>query len=106
MITMLQRKAEFVFFPLMKSMDLEGWVNIVYFPPNNWEYLDKKPKYLYLIYPNGAKWKTVFLEKITFSKLECNELNPESLSHCAVTFTLTTTVIRKISQPKRKTAEL
>ena len=68
MITMLQRKAEFVFFPLMKSMDLEGWVNIVYFPPNNWEYLDKKPKYLYLIYPNGAKWKTVFLEKITFSK--------------------------------------
>ena len=56
-----------MFFPLMKSMDLQGWVNIVYFPPNNWEYLDKKPKYLYLIYPNGTKWRTVFLEKINFN---------------------------------------
>ncbi len=52
----------------MKSMGLEGWVNVVYFPPNNWEYLDWNPKYLYLIYSNGSKWRTVFLKKIYYNE--------------------------------------
>lgn len=57
-----------MFFPLMKALDLDGWVDLVYFPPNNWECRDKKPKYLYLLYSDGLKWKSIFIDTLLFDQ--------------------------------------
>lgn len=52
----------------MKALELDGWVDIAYFPPNSWEHREKKQKYLYLLYPNGKKWRSIFLDKISFNE--------------------------------------
>lgn len=52
----------------MKALDLEGWVDLVYFPPNNWEYRDKKPKYLYLLFTDGQKWKSLYIDKLSYNE--------------------------------------
>jgi len=50
-----------MFFPIMKSMNLEGFASIVYEPPNNWENRFRKQVLLYLLWPSGRTWRTHLL---------------------------------------------
>ena len=50
----------------MKIPNLSGWVNLVNFPPNHWEYRKKSSYSLYLLYSEGNMWKTIYLDKIKF----------------------------------------
>ena len=50
-----------MFFPIMKSLNLEGFASMVYEPPNNWENLIKKQVFLYLLWPAGNSWVTHLL---------------------------------------------
>jgi hypothetical protein len=50
-----------MFFPIMKSMDLEGFASIVYEPPNNWENRFRKQVLLYLVWPSGNTWRSHLL---------------------------------------------
>jgi len=54
-----------VFFPLMKSLDFEGFTSIVYEPPNNWENRIGAPIFLYALWPSGGTWKTHLLFQLT-----------------------------------------
>jgi hypothetical protein len=53
-----------MFFPIMKSMNLEGFASIVYEPPNNWENRFRKQVLLYLLWPTGKTWKTHLLGEL------------------------------------------
>jgi hypothetical protein len=45
-----------VFFPLMKTPSLDGFCDLVYEGPNNWENRIRKPVYVYLLWSNGKYW--------------------------------------------------
>lgn len=47
-----------VFFPLMSSPDLTGFVDLVYMSPNNWESLLSRPVHLYSLEAKGKFWET------------------------------------------------
>lgn len=53
-----------MFFPIMKSLNLEGFASMVYEPPNNWENLIRKQVYLYLLWPIGDSWATQLLGEL------------------------------------------
>ncbi len=52
----------------MKIENFTGWVNIVNFPPNRWEYRQKTSYHLYLIHSDSEKWKTSYINKIEFGQ--------------------------------------
>jgi hypothetical protein len=68
----------------MKTLDLEGWVSVAYFPPNDWEYLKRKTTYLYFLYSSKGRWKVSYLDKIdlnevkTFSTKDFSEVYHEN----------------------------
>jgi hypothetical protein len=73
-----------MFFPLMKVEGLEGWLDLVYHGPNNWENRDKSKKYLHLIWSDGNRWKSSFMSEITFGErltLSTNDLTPEQIEN-------------------------
>ena len=47
-----------MFFPLMKTPDLEGFLDLLYEPPNNWENRIRKTVYMHLIWSENSHWKT------------------------------------------------
>lgn len=59
-----------MFFPLFKTLDLEGFVELAYFPPNNWENRLKADLRLYLLWPSEGLWKTRELGQIQFGQVK------------------------------------
>lgn len=57
-----------MFFPIMKSLDLEGFSSIVYEPPNSWENHLHSPVLLYLLWPSGETWKTHLLGQLNYGE--------------------------------------
>ena len=47
-----------MFFPLMKTADLEGFLDLLYEAPNNWENRIRKTVYVHLIWSENSYWKT------------------------------------------------
>jgi len=47
-----------MFFPLMKTPDLEGFLDLIYESPNNWENRIRKTIYMHLIWSESSHWKT------------------------------------------------
>jgi len=47
-----------MFFPLMYTEGLTGFLDLCYFPPNNWENRIKKKLNLFAIWPDGDQWAT------------------------------------------------
>lgn len=58
-----------MFFPLMKVLDLEGFVELAYLPPNNWENPLKTDLKLYLLWPSDGLWNTRELGQIQFGQV-------------------------------------
>jgi len=53
-----------MFFPIMKSLNLEGFASMVYEPPNSWENLFRKQVFLYLLWSTGDSWATHLLGEL------------------------------------------
>ena len=47
-----------MFFPLMKTPDLEGFLDLLYEAPNNWENRIRRSVYMHLIWSENSYWKT------------------------------------------------
>ncbi len=57
-----------VFFPLMKSEGLEGFLDLVYLPPNNWENREKSEVILNVIWPDADRWQIQKLTRIKYGQ--------------------------------------
>jgi len=58
-----------VFFPLMKVLDLEGFLELSYLPANNWENRFRKKLNVYLLWSNGNSWNVELFGKIKFGEV-------------------------------------
>jgi hypothetical protein len=47
-----------MFFPLMKTPGLDGFLDLIYLAPNNWENRIRKTIYMHLIWSESSHWKT------------------------------------------------
>jgi hypothetical protein len=47
-----------MFFPLMKTPGLDGFLDLIYLAPNNWENRIRKTIYMHLIWSESLHWKT------------------------------------------------
>ena len=57
-----------VFFPLMKVLNLQGFLELSYLPPNNWENRIREPLNLYAIWSNGESWRTKLHARIEYGE--------------------------------------
>ena len=91
-----------MFFPLMKTEGLEGFVELLYSPPNNWENRIKKPVYLYLLWSDSVVWKTELLVTIKygeFFKITTRDISEEKLANgLAVIYPSKEKLLAKLSQ--------
>ena len=55
-----------MFFPLMKTPGLEGFCDLVYEGPNNWENRIHKPVSIYLLWSNGQSWQTKKMYEMSY----------------------------------------
>lgn len=58
-----------MFFPLFKTLDLEGFVELAYLPPNNWENRLRNHVMLYLLWPSEGVWRTRELGQIQYGQV-------------------------------------
>ncbi len=47
-----------MFFPLMKTENLDGFLDLIYAAPNNWENRIRKTIYMHLIWSENSHWRT------------------------------------------------
>jgi hypothetical protein len=57
-----------MFFPLMKVLDLEGFLELTYLPANKWENRVKSDLNVYMIWPNGNQWEISLFSKIKYGE--------------------------------------
>jgi hypothetical protein len=57
-----------MFFPLMKTVGVSGFLDLVYFPPNNWENRKRGPIRLYVLWPEGRYWRTESIAIIRYGE--------------------------------------
>jgi hypothetical protein len=53
-----------MFFPLMKTQDLEGFCDLLYLPSNNWEVKSSKRLSVYALWSNGKSWNSLKINEI------------------------------------------
>lgn len=71
-----------MFFPLIKVLDLEGFLELSYLPPNNWENRLKKPLKVYALWPTGKTWRSEFQFEMNYGenfRVSTEVLSPEML---------------------------
>jgi hypothetical protein len=59
-----------MFFPLMKVLDLEGFLELSYMPPNNWENRVRKPMNIYALFSDGNRWRSELFSEIEFGETQ------------------------------------
>jgi hypothetical protein len=57
-----------MFFPLMKTEGLIGFLDLTYFPPNNWESRTREELNLYAIWSESSHWATQNLGPIKYGE--------------------------------------
>ena len=97
-----------MFFPLMKTAGLEGFAELLYVPPNNWENRIKKSVYLYLLWSDGLAWKTELLITIKYGetfKITTQEIGIEKMTNgLAVIYPSREKLLANLSQlPNKET---
>ena len=72
-----------MFFPLMKTPNLNGFCDLVYESPNNWENRIHKPISLYLLWSNGNRWLSKKISEMNYGdeiRLVTNDIDEKCLS--------------------------
>ena len=57
-----------MFFPLLKIQDFDGFLDLTFQGPNNWENRDKTQKILHLIWSADGQWNSKVIETINFGQ--------------------------------------
>lgn len=57
-----------MFFPLMRTLGLDGFCDLVYEGPNNWENKIYKSVSIYLLWSDGQSWQTKKLEEMSYGE--------------------------------------
>ena len=73
-----------MFFPLMKTAGLEGFLELLYYAPNNWENRIRKPIYLYLLWSDGLVWKTELIFTIKYGeslRISTQDIDSEKIAN-------------------------
>jgi hypothetical protein len=71
-----------MFFPLMKTPDLDGFCDLVYESPNSWENRINKSVSIYLLWSDGEKWNSYKLREMQhgdYVKISTRELDKKYL---------------------------
>lgn len=55
-----------MFFPIMKTPDLDGFCDLVYESPNNWENRIRKAVSVYLLWSDGQNWNSIKLTEMRY----------------------------------------
>ena len=69
-----------MFFPLMKTDGLTGFLDLLYEGPNNWENRIKKRVAIYIMWSNGKVWNTKKLTEMNhgaYFRVSTGELDQE-----------------------------
>ena len=72
-----------MFFPLMKTANLNGFCDLVYESPNNWENRIHKPISLYLLWSNGNRWLSKKISEMNYGdkiRLVTNDIDEKCLA--------------------------
>ena len=72
-----------MFFPLMKTPNLNGFCDLVYESPNNWENRIHKPISLYLLWSNGNRWLSKKISEMNYRdeiRLVTNDIDEKCLA--------------------------
>ena len=72
-----------MFFPILKALHLQGFLDFGYLPANNWENLESRPMNLYALWTDGDSWKSEFQGVINRGeniRINSNSLRPEMLA--------------------------
>ena len=72
-----------MFFPLMKTPNLNGFCDLVYESPNNWENRIHKPISLYLLWSNGNRWVSKKISEMNYGdeiRLVTNDIDEKCLA--------------------------
>ena len=72
-----------MFFPLMKTPTLNGFCDLVYESPNNWENRIHKPISLYLLWSNGNRWLSKKISEMNYGdeiRLVTNDIDEKCLA--------------------------
>ena len=72
-----------MFFPLMKTPNLNGFCDLVYESPNNWENRIHKPISLYLLWSNGNRWSSKKISEMNYGdeiRLVTNDIDEKCLA--------------------------
>lgn len=71
-----------MFFPLMKTADLEGFLDLIYEAPNNWENKIRKTIYVHIIWSEHSHWRTrqiAVMNKGDIFRINTKDLDPKIL---------------------------
>lgn len=96
-----------MFFPLMKTLNLDGFCDLLYLAPNNWENRSKNPVSIYVLWSNGHFWNSQKLYEMRYGsylRVATKDLGQEILSSgLALLYPSVTNLESKIdSLPSRK----
>ena len=73
-----------MFFPLFKAFDIEGFLDLVYFPANNWENRESRTMSVYALWSSGECWRSELITTLKYGesvRITSSALKPEMLEH-------------------------
>ena len=71
-----------MFFPILRALHLQGFLDFGYLSANNWENLESRPMNLYALWTDGDCWRSEFQGVINRGeniRINSNSLRPEML---------------------------
>ena len=71
-----------MFFPVLKVLNLEGFLDLVYTPANSWENRENRPMNIYALWPDGQYWRSEYLFVVKYGetvRVTSLSLKPEML---------------------------
>ena len=72
-----------MFFPILRALHLQGFLDFGYLSANNWENLESRPMNLYALWTDGDCWRSEFQGVINRGeniRINSNSLRPEMLA--------------------------
>ena len=77
-----------MFYPLIKALDLKGWVDLFNFPPSNWQGRANSHVYVSVVHPDpdSESWLSTTLQRLSpggVARIGTDDVPPESLSRGA-----------------------
>jgi hypothetical protein len=73
-----------VFFPLFKALNLQGFIDLVYSPANNWENRESRTMNVYALWSDGECWRSELNTTVKYGEsvhITSSSLKPEMLEN-------------------------